>query len=76
MKKRNYLNNKIVRLTMELLSDYKNAHPESKTPLHDAVRDLDQPESERPRFALAAKRLGWNVTKSQGHIYENGLFIW
>ena len=71
---RNYINPKVVAATMEILSDYKDTHPMSKTPMCECAANI--PTTDRARFVRAAQRLGWNVTKTLGHIYENGYFAW
>ena len=71
---RNYINPKVVAATMEILKDYKDTHPDSVTPMADCCADI--PAHDRARFVRAAQRLGWNVTKTLGHIYENGYFAW
>lgn len=76
MAKRNYINPLVVRATMAVLEDFRQTHPESKTPMADMFRQFNEPESERQRYVRAAKRLGWNIVKTRGHIYENGFFVW
>ena len=75
-KKRIYINPTIVAKTISVLTSYRDTHPFAKTPMADVFNERNEPESEHQRYYRAAKRLGWNVTKSQGHIYENGYFIW
>ena len=74
MAKRIYINETVVKTTMEILKTFKARHPQCVLPMYEAA--AEHPESERPRFVRAAKRLGWNVTKSKGHVYENGYFVW
>lgn len=72
--KRAYINPKVVEGTMDVLQRYKEQHPQDNTPLINAC--AHEPSSERPRFVRAAQRLGWNVTRTQGKIYENGVLAW
>ena len=73
MAKRNYINPNVIRSAMQELEAFK-AQGKSKTPLFDFAKD--QPENERAIYVRAAQRLKWNVTRSKGHVYENGYFIW
>ena len=59
---------------MELLQEYKKKHPQDKTPMANACagESLEQ----KARYVRAAQRLGWKVTRSQGHVYENGILVW
>lgn len=72
--KRIYINSDVVNATAEVLERYKKAHPKSETPMADAC--ALEGESERPRYVRAAQRLHWNVTRTQGHVYENGVKVW
>ena len=74
MSKRNYINPSVVNVTAEQLERYKKNHPNSRTPMADMC--ANEPESERPRYVRAAQRLHWNVIRTQGHVYENGLLVW
>lgn len=74
MAKRNYINPNIIRDAMTRLEEYKNEHPETKTPLFDFSK-FESSEM-RAIYVRAAQRLKWNVTRSKGHVYENGYFIW
>jgi len=74
MAKRNYINPKVITGTMEVLEKYKAAHPNDTTPLANAC--AGEPATERGRYVRAAQRLGWNVVRSHGHVYENGTLIW
>lgn len=69
-----YINPNIVADTMELLQEYKKKNPQDKTPMANACagESLDQ----KARYVRAAQRLGWKVTRSQGHVYENGILVW
>ena len=74
MSKRNYINPSVVNVTTEQLERYKKNHPNTKTPMADMC--AREPESERPRYVRAAQRLHWNVIRTQGHVYENGMLVW
>ena len=73
-KKRLYINPTIVELTMKKLERYAQQHQDARTPMADAC--ALEGESERSRFVRAAQRLHWNVTRTQGHVYENGVRVW
>lgn len=73
MAKRNYINPMVICAAIRELEKFK-AQSESKTPLFDFAKN--QPENERAIYVRAAQRLKWNVTRSKGHVYENGYFIW
>ena len=74
MKTKNYINPAVVEGTMKLLVKYRAANPKSNTPMADACADV--PMDERKRFVRAAQRLRWNVVRSNGHVYENGVMVW
>lgn len=74
MQNHNYINPRLIRATAENLKVYAAEHPESKTPMAEACANI--PTCDRERFVRAARRLGWNVCKTAGHIYENGFFVW
>ena len=74
MTKRNYINPSIIRGAMARLEEYKSEHPNTKTPLFDFSKN--EPSETRAIYVRAAQRLKWNVTRSRGHVYENGYFIW
>lgn len=73
-KQRVYINPDVVNVTAKMLEHYKNDHPDSKTPMADAC--AKEGESERRRYVRAAQRLHWNVVRTQGHVYENGVKVW
>lgn len=75
MTKRNYINPSIIKDAMARLEEYRNGHPDTKTPLFDFTKS-GAPEEVRAIYVRAAQRLKWNVTRSKGHVYENGYFIW
>lgn len=74
--KRNYINPAVIEGTMLVLMKYQGEHTESATPMIDCFNSQKIDASERARFVRAAQRLGWNVTRSQGKIYENGVLAW
>lgn len=64
------------------LTTYKNAHPNTQTPMHDTYESLaptltvtDDPVL-REKMLRVARYLGWSVAKRNGHVYENGIMIW
>ena len=69
-----YINPNIVADTMDLLQEYKKKHPQDKTPMANACSG--EPLEQKARYVRAAQRLGWKVTRSQGHVYENGILVW
>ena len=69
-----YINPAVVNAAIQVLKEYKETHQESVTPLYDLCKTSD--EHTRSVFVRAAQRLKWNVTRSRGHVYENGQFIW
>lgn len=73
MTKRNYINPSVIKNAMRELEEFKKGN-ESKTPLFDFAKN--QSAGYRAICVRAAQRLKWNVTRSQGHVYENGYFIW
>lgn len=77
MSKRNYINPSVVHGTMRNLEAYAKAHPESKMPMTDAAKEFGvNTEYDRACLLCAARRLGWDVHKTRGHVYENGFFAW
>lgn len=74
MAKSNYINPKVISGTMEVLERYKAMHPQDKTPMASAC--AGETKEQKARYVRAAQRLGWNVVRSQGHVYENGTLIW
>lgn len=74
MKKRVYINPAVIRAAMVELEKYKAENTESKTPLFDVVKN--EPETSRAAYVRAAQRLKWNVTRTRGHVYENGYYLW
>ena len=69
-----YINPAVVNAAMQVLKEYKEQHPESKTPLSDVCKTSD--EHTRAAFVRAAQRLKFKVVRTRGHVYENGLFLW
>lgn len=74
--KRKYINPAVIEGTMLVLMQYQGEHTESKTPMADCVNSQKISADERARFVRAAQRLRWNVVRSQGKIYENGVLVW
>ena len=74
MSKRNYINPSIIKNAMNVLKSFAVSYPDCKTPLFEVAKD--EPEASRAAYVRAAQRLHWNVTRSKGHVYENGYFIW
>lgn len=72
--KRNYINPRVVEAAMQVLSAYKDKHPNEAMPLFAVCKTSDT--NTRAAYTRAAQRLGWKVTRSKGHVYENGQFIW
>lgn len=66
----------------QALTIYKNAHPDTQTPMRDMYMAnvqtdmyLDEPEH-REKHLRVARYLGWPVRKNGGVVYENGVQIW
>ena len=74
MKKRVYINPAVIRAAMAILEKYKAGNPVSETPLFDVAKN--EPETSRAAYVRAAQRLKWNVTRTRGHVYENGYYLW
>ena len=74
MTKRNYINPSIIAGAMKTLEKYKAENQQRETPLYDVAKCFDA--RSKAAFVRAAQRLKWNVTRSKGHVYENGYFIW
>lgn len=73
-KKGNYINPAVVAAAMQVLQDFKASNPDEAMPLYSVCKTTD--DLTRAAFVRAAQRLKWNVTRSRGHVYENGQFIW
>lgn len=74
MSKRNYINPALITNAMHVLHAHRVSSPYDKTPLFTVAKD--EPETNRAAYVRAAQRLGWNVTRTKGHVYENGFFLW
>lgn len=74
MSKRNYINPALIANAMRVLETHKVSNPDDKTPLFTVAKN--EPETNRAAYVRAAQRLGWNVTRTKGHVYENGFFLW
>lgn len=69
-----YINPKLIAAAADVLSDYKKKNPASEMPMAEVCANI--PENDRARYVRAARRLGWNVTKTLGRVYENGRLAW
>ena len=69
-----YINPAVIEAAMDVLQKHKKRHPESVTTLGDLVKSSDA--HTRAVFVRAAQRLKWNVVRTRGHVYENGILIW
>lgn len=69
-----YINPNVIASAMKSLEEYKKGNPQAKLPLFEVAKN--EPEKSRAAYVRAAQRLKWNVTRSRGHVYENGYFIW
>ena len=69
-----YINPAVIEAAMDVLQEHKKRHPESATPLCDLCKTSDA--HTRAVFVRAAQRLKWNVVRTRGHVYENGMLIW
>lgn len=76
MAKRKYINPSVIEGTMRVLQNWKDEHPSSQTPMAEYVSKHGVRDDDRARFVRAAQRLGWDVVRSQGKIYENGVLVW
>lgn len=65
---------KLIASAMDELRKFKKEHPFERAALKHVARELDK--ESRNVYVTAARRLGWNVVRSYGHVYENGLIIW
>lgn len=74
MSKRNYINPALIANAMRVLQAHKVSSPDDKMPLFTVAKD--EPETNRAAYVRAAQRLSWNVTRTKGHVYENGFFLW
>lgn len=67
-----YINPAVIDAAMDVLKKHKNI--KSTTPLGDLCKSSDA--HTRAVFVRAAQRLKWNVVRTRGHVYENGILIW
>lgn len=72
--KRKYINPAVIEAAMKVLKKYRCENPNEALPLFAVCKTSN--ENTRAAFVRAAQRLHWNVTRSKGHVYENGQFIW
>ena len=69
-----YINPAVIEAAMDVLQQHKKIHTESVTTLGDLCKSSDA--HTRAVFVRAAQRLKWNVVRTRGHVYENGILIW
>ena len=69
-----YINPRVIRASMQELEAYKSENPNDKTPLFNVAAKFN--DETRAAYVRAAQRLKWNVTRTKGHVYENGFYIW
>ena len=69
-----YINPTVVANATEVLEKYVQNNPDTKLPLFEVAKN--EPEQSRAAYVRAAQRLKWNVTRTRGHVYENGYFLW
>lgn len=74
MAKRSYIHPRVVENAMDVLKAAKAADPREQLVLFKTARNEN--DETRAAYTRAAQRLGWNVVRSKGHVYENGKFIW
>lgn len=74
MAKKNYINPRVIADAMQVLQAAKASDPREPLVLFKAAKNEN--EETRAAYVRAAQRLGWNVVRSKGHVYENGKFIW
>ena len=69
-----YINPMVVANATRVLEKYVQENPDVLLPLFEVAKN--EPEQSRAAYVRAAQRLKWNVTRTRGHVYENGYFIW
>lgn len=69
-----YINPIVVANATRVLEKYAQDNPDVLLPLFEVAKN--EPEQSRAAYVRAAQRLKWNVTRTRGHVYENGYFIW
>ena len=69
-----YINPMVIKAAMQELEAYHAANPSAKTPLFNVAEKFN--DDTRAAYVRAAQRLKWNVTRTKGHVYENGFYLW
>ena len=69
-----YINPMVIKAAMAELEAYQAANPNEKTPLINVAERFN--DDTRAAYVRAAERLKWNVTRTKGHVYENGFYLW
>ena len=69
-----YINPMVIKAAMAELEAYRSANPNAKTPLFNVAERFN--DDTRAAYVRAAQRLKWNVTRTKGHVYENGFYLW
>ena len=69
-----YINPMVIKAAMQELEAYHAANPNAKTPLFNVAERFN--DDTRAAYVRAAQRLKWNVTRTKGHVYENGFYLW
>ena len=69
-----YINPMVIKAAMQELEAYYAANPNAKTPLFNVAERFN--DDTRAAYVRAAQRLKWNVTRTKGHVYENGVLLW
>ena len=69
-----YINPMVIKAAMQELEAYHAANPNAKTPLFNVAEKFN--DDTRAAYVRAAQRLKWNVTRTRGHVYENGFYLW
>lgn len=69
-----YINPAVINAVMQVITEYREKNPESKTILFDICKTSDA--DTRAAYVRAAQRLKMNVVRTKGHVYENGQFLW
>ena len=69
-----YINPMVIKAAMAELEAYLAANPNEKTPLFNVAERFN--DDTRAAYVRAAQRLKWNVTRTKGHVYENGFYLW
>lgn len=71
-----------VALIAQMLTITKSKNPDALTPMAMAVNDVTNhgkafdTEIVKEQYLRVARYLGWNVSKRNGRVYENGREVW